>query len=121
MGAMRLASEQQLLARDCLSGGVDACDRSQGQEPSMECLMTLLWATDVIDRELNRQDQALKVEEVDPATEIRQACRELDELFKTRSMRRTDHARQDVSFVEHGEAGAGRGLQNRWSLEFKHL
>ena len=95
MGAMRLASEQQLLARDCLSGGVDACDRSRGQEPSMECLMTLLWATDVIDRELKRQDQAMRVEEVDPATEIRQACRELDELFKIRSMRRTDHARQE--------------------------
>jgi len=122
MGAMRLASEQQLLARDCLSGGVDACDRSREQEPSMECLMTLLWATDVIDRELKLQDQALEVGEVDPATEIRQACRELDELFKTRSMRRTDHARQEVSFVEHDKGGrSGRGSQNRWSLAFKHL
>jgi len=118
MGAMRLASEQQLLARDCLSGGVDACDLSRGQEPSMESLMTLLWATDVIDREMKRQDPALRVEELDPATELRQACRELDELFKIRSMRRTD----SVSFVEHGKVGGSReGTQNRWSLEFKHL
>ena len=115
MGAMRLASEQQLLARDCLSGGVDACDRSRGQEPSMESLMTLLWATDVIDRELKRQDEALRVEEVDPAIELRQACRELDELFKIRSMRRTDR----VAFVEHDKVG--RGTQNRWNLAFKHL
>jgi transcriptional activator HAC1 len=130
MGAMRLASEQQLLARDCLVGGdVDAHDPSRGQEPSMECLMTLLWATDVIDRELKRQEQALmRVEEVDPATEIRQACRELDELFKNINinMRRTDHERE-ISFVEHDEllgGGSGRGVQKsygrRWSLAFKH-
>jgi transcriptional activator HAC1 len=117
MGAMRLSSEQQLLARDCLSGGVDACDRSRGQEPLMEGLMTLLWATNVIDRELKRQDQALRLEEVDPATELRQACRELDELFKIRSMRRTDR----VSLVEHDKVGSGWGTQNRWSLAFKHL
>ena len=122
MGVMRLASEQQLLACDCLNGGVDACDQNRGQEPSMECLMTLLWATDVIDSELNHQDQALKVEDVDPATEIRQACRELDELFKTMSMRRTDFARQDISFVGNYKMGrGGKGSQNRWSLEFKHL
>jgi transcriptional activator HAC1 len=121
MEAMRLASEQQLLARDCLSGGVDACDQNRGQEPSMESLMTLLWATDVIHKELNHRDHMLGLEEVDPVTEIRQACRELDELFKTRKMRRTGHARQEVSFVERDKAGRGRGTQNRWSLEFKHL
>lgn len=130
MGAMRLASERQLLARDCLAGGdVDACDPSREQEPSMECLMTLLWATEVIDRELKRQEQALLgVEEMDPATEIRQACRELDELFKTRSTftRRTEHGRI-VSFVEHDEflagVGSGRVVQKsygrHWSLAFK--
>jgi hypothetical protein len=83
----------------------------------MESLMTLLWATDVIDRELKRQDQALRLEEVDPATELRQACGELDELFKIRSMRRTD----GISFVEHDKVGGGRGTQNGWSLAFKHL
>jgi hypothetical protein len=83
----------------------------------MECLMTLLWATDIIDRELKQQEQVLGVEEVDPATEIRQACRELDELFKTKSM---NHARM-VSFVEHGNVGSGRGTQNLGNLAFKHL
>lgn len=89
----------------------------------MECLMTLLWATDAIDRELKLQNQALEVEEVDPVTEIRQACRELDELFKTRrSLRRTDHARQEISFVEHDKVGRSRRrTQNRRSLAFKHL
>jgi transcriptional activator HAC1 len=126
MGAMRLASEQHLLAHVCLDGGdVDAHDRSRAKEPSMECLMTLLWATDVIDRELRRQEQALmKVEEVDPATEIRQACKELDELFRSRniSMRRTNHERE-FSFVGRDQLG-GRGMQKSYgrprSLAFKH-
>jgi hypothetical protein len=71
----------------------------------MESLMTLLWATDIIDREMKRQDPALRFEELDPTTELRQACRELDELFKIRSIRRTDR----VSFVEHDKVGSGRG------------
>lgn len=85
--------------------------------------MTLLWATNVIDRELRRQEQALRGEELDPATEIRQACKELDELFTTRGIRGTDDGR--VCLVEHDgldESGrrAEKPYERRWSLAFKH-
>ena len=69
MGAMRSASERQLLARDDLSGdgADDAPERGpEGEGPSMECLVTLLWATHVIDQDLRRP----LMEEVDAATEI---------------------------------------------------
>ncbi len=121
MGAMRSASEQQLLACDCLSGGVDSCDRGRESEPSMECLMTLLWATNVIDREQKRQDEALRSEPLDAATGIRQACRELEELFKTRRVRWPRSGR--VSYV--GRSGVSgrvtqKSFEDRWSLAFKH-
>lgn len=56
MGAMRLVvSDQQMESRDCLDGGaaagIGAMWNVRGHRPSMECLMTLLWATKVIDRE----------------------------------------------------------------------
>jgi transcriptional activator HAC1 len=121
MGAMRSASEQQLSARDCLKGGdAGSRDRSRGSEPSMECLMTLLWATDVIDREMKRQDQTLMIEGVDPAMEIRQACRELDELFKTRSMRRIKSGR--FSYASRGRfsgSAAQKLYEDHWSMAFK--
>jgi hypothetical protein len=121
MGALRSASEQQLSARDCLeSGDEDSLNRRRGLEPSMECLMTFLWATDVIDREMKRQDQAFMMEEVDPAIEIRQACRELDDLFKIRNVRPTKNG--PFSYLIRGgfSGNATKKLcQDYWSLAFK--
>ena len=69
MAAMRLASNQQL-AHDCLTG-VGSSDRRDGDNsPTIESLMTLLWATHVFEK----RRQALKL---DVATEVRQACRQL--------------------------------------------
>ena len=82
--------------------------------------MTLLWATDVIDREMKRQDQASMIEEVDPAIEIRQACRELDELFKIRSMRRTKSGR--FSYISMGgfsERATQKLYHDHWSMALK--
>jgi hypothetical protein len=126
MGAMRSASERQLLARDCLHGDANARDRSRGtDEPSMECLMTLLWATYAIDRERQRLEPALQAEEVDATTAVRQASEELDEMFRTRNTSRPK--REGVSFVDEGHVGRGVGpcraqksFEDYWRLAFKH-
>jgi hypothetical protein len=126
MGAMRSASEQQLLARDCLCGDSEACDWSRGPgEPSMECLITLLWATYVIDRERQQLEYALQAEDVDTTTAIRQASEELDELLRARNMRVPK--RERVSFVSEGQEGTGVGprgaqksFEDYWRLAFKH-
>ena len=87
--------------------------------------MTLLWATDVIDREMKRQDdQALRTEYVGPARGISQACRELDELFKIRSMRQRSGGDRRVSFVSRGGSASGTGtrtarVMQKWGLEFE--
>ncbi|KAI9743822.1 MAG: hypothetical protein M1818_002556 [Claussenomyces sp. TS43310] len=85
MGAMRSASEHQLPARDCFGGGASACGGDPGTSwgyPSMECLMTLLWATDVIHREwLSSQSSLAKKGAI---KDIRQPSleREDEELLK---------------------------------------
>jgi len=110
MGAMRSASEQQLLARDCLSG-VDTRDPRQGMESSMECLMTLLWATRVIDRERQKQEKASRREE---GGAVRQACMELDELFRIRTVRRRGEilVGDDGNMVDHGHSRAEKSLED---------
>jgi hypothetical protein len=110
MVAMRSASEQQL-ARDCLSG-VDACDRRDiGNSPSVEVLMTLLWTIDVIDKERRRESAKL-----DAATEVRQACRELEALFGQR-----DVEQRKGSFVSRGSGTTSQKfLDGRWRMAFKH-
>jgi len=123
MGAMRSASERRLLAQNCLRGGVGAHGQSRGaNEPSIECLMTLLWATHMFDRERQRLEHA---EEVDAVTEIRQASGELEELFRTRNMRMPKRER----FFLVGEERRGTGQRPRevqksfedyWRLAFKH-
>jgi len=73
MAAMRLASEQQL-ARDCLTG-VGSSDRLDGRNsPSLESLMTLLWATQVFEKK-SRNEQV-----------GRHANGELEELFRARNI-----------------------------------
>jgi len=72
MAEMRLASEQQL-TRDCLSS-VGSSDRlNGGNSPSIESLMTLLWATHCFEREWREASK------LDVATdETRQDCGQLD-------------------------------------------
>ncbi|TVY82178.1 Transcriptional activator hac1 [Lachnellula suecica] len=78
VAAMRSASEQQL-THDCLSS-VDASFSHFGaNSPSVETLMTLLWAIHCIEGE---REQTEKTPKLDAATEVRQPCGELDGLFR---------------------------------------
>ncbi|CAG8974538.1 hypothetical protein HYALB_00005810 [Hymenoscyphus albidus] len=79
MSAMRSASEQQL-SNACLLD-VDASDRDQRNSPSVCSLMTLLWTIHVIERERTQ-----KTTKLDAATEVRQACDKLGELFSTQEI-----------------------------------
>jgi len=54
--------------------------------------MTLLWAIHVIEKE---REQKLMAPELDAATEVRQACMELEEMFRQREM----SGKRVVSFV----------------------
>jgi len=92
--ALRSASEQKL-ARDCLNG-VTACDlRDNGESPSVETLMTLLWAIKVIAKEQARQTPKL-----DAAAEVGQAWK-LDNMFRLREMTKHD----GISLVSSRESG----------------
>lgn len=111
MVAMRLASEQQL--QDCLSN-VDASHHDRVNSPSVEVLMTLLWAITVIEKERGQETPKLDV-----AAEVGQSNMELDELLRPRRIRGD---RRGVSFVPHGrEAGAlvKKSLEG-WRTAFKH-
>jgi transcriptional activator HAC1 len=106
MVAMRLASEQQLTPA-CLSG-VDA-SRSDGgkNSPTFEALTTLLWATHSISIE-DAKGQA----KLDVATEVRQACDELDELFRQRKITTAS----PVPIVERGDEPKGQKSLEGWRL-----
>jgi len=108
MVAMRSASEQQL-ANDCPTG-VDASNRLDGSNsPSVESLMTLLWAINVIEKEREHATP-----ELDAATQVRQACRELDVLFRRREL-------PGVSFVLGADEGrASQKSLEGWCTAFKH-
>jgi len=109
MVAMRSASEQQL-TQDCLSG-VDVCDgHGAWNSPSVESLMTLLWAVNVIDKEREQ-----KTPNVDTATEAKQECGELDILFGQRRMRE-----RRVSFTPGGSGKMGRKSLEAWRTAFQH-
>ena len=107
MVAMRLASEQQL--QDCLSNA-DAGHYGGSNSPSVEVLMTLLWAITVIEKERVERQETPKL---DAAAEVRQS--ELEELFRPREIRGD---RRGVSFVPHGrQAGAlGQKSLEGWRL-----
>lgn len=81
MAEMRLASEQQLT--HACSSGVEA-NPSQGEKntPSLEVLTTLCWAIIVISGERPQDSRPTP----DPTTELRQACDELDVLFRQRNI-----------------------------------
>jgi len=95
MVAMRLASEQQL--HDCLSSA-DASRHDLGNSPSVEALMTLLWAIHVIEKEREQNTPKL-----DAAVEEGQAMELTFGPIKLRE--------REVSYVEHGRGamvGSGR-------------
>ena len=107
MVAMRRASEQQL-TRDYLND-VDLCDRLDVENsPTVESLMTLLWAISVIDKEGQHEEP-----ELDAATELREACRELDKLFRARDMNR-----KRVSLVSGRGGTIGQKWLEEWRAEF---
>lgn len=107
MGAMRSASEQQLLARDCFNGSETVRSPSQVMEPSIECLMTLLWATKVIDRERER-DQASQ--DIGTASAVKQASGELDRLFRARTVG------MKSIVLDHQ---VKKSYEGRWSMAFE--
>jgi len=79
--------------------------------------MTLVWATSVIDRD-RQQEQEKQQKERD----VRQACRELDELFRARTVRGRGSElvlspRGDVAGYRPGEVEKSFG--DHWSLAFK--
>lgn len=77
MEQLRSASEQHLASSDCLST-VASCRLDGGKNPpSVESLMTLLWAIRVISKEISQKEEP----KLDVATGISQACEELDDLF----------------------------------------
>jgi len=102
MVAMRLASEQQLSG--CFSSA-DASSCVLGNSPSVEALMTLLWAIHVIEKE--REQSTLP--KLDVAMEGEQA-RE----FAFRSTIRTRE--REVSFVKHGKGPVMGSERSKKSL-----
>jgi transcriptional activator HAC1 len=96
MVAMRRLSSSASV-RDCLSP-VDGSRLGGTDSPSIEALMTLLWATHVIEKEIEQQAMAPKL---DAATEVRQACMELDDMFKRRDL----SGKRVVSFVSQSHGG----------------
>jgi transcriptional activator HAC1 len=109
MAAMRLQSEQQL-TRDCLTG-VGACDRyDEGNSPTLEALMTLLWAVQVFEK--NRE----RTPELDAATQIGQEI-ELDGLFRPRDIR---GARGVFPVPGHSGTMKRKSLVEGWRTAFKN-
>lgn len=95
IAAMRLASEQQL-THDCLTGAGSSDRLESRNSPSLESLMTLLWCTRVFEKQSNNEQWI-----------GRQACRELDELFRPREVTRT----RGVSYVSGGHSGPKKSLE----------
>lgn len=74
--------------------------------PSMECLMTLLWATKVIHEQWLKSQKSLAKEGT--IKDTRQQSLKLDELFKLRLVGR----KGNLGNVLFG--GTGKGARNGW-------
>jgi len=77
--------------------------------------MTLLWAIHVIEKE---REEKLMSPELDAATEVRQACMELEEMFRQREV----SGKGVISFVasqpiSHRREVAGWARESQKSLE----
>lgn len=101
MVAMRLASEQQL--SNCFSSVGPSC-HELGSSPSVEALMTLLWAIHVIEKE--RENTLPKL---DVAMDEEQ---EAEFAFRPSTIKRRE---REVSYVKHGRRGpmAGSGRSKK--------
>lgn len=109
MGAMRLASEQQL-SPDCLAGA-GLCDRRDGtNSPSLESLTVLLGAIRVF--EMNRQ----RVPELDTTTESTRDSRVLSDLLRAREVA------ENRGFFKSSSRDRGLGVKTMddWCLVFRH-
>lgn len=103
--AMRLLSEQKLV-RDCLSSAGECDLRDGDKSPSIESLMTLLWAIKVIEKE-----QAQTTPKPDAVMEAGQACDELKNLF---GLREVSGASSTVSFALASSAVGGIAGEKSW-------
>jgi len=109
MAAMRSASEQQL-THACLSD-VGARRFDVSSSSSIEALTTLLWVIHVIERERKQQ----MIPELDAATEVRQACSELDELFRHRTIKT-----KRISYPSGADEGMRTKTLEGWRTAYKH-
>lgn len=107
MVAMRSASEQQL-THACLSA-VDANRLETRDTPSVEALMTLLWAIQVIEKE-----RMLETSKPEAATTVRPDG-ELDELFRLRDLKGLSHVSHGMDVVDQKRKSFGL-----WRTAFKH-
>jgi transcriptional activator HAC1 len=112
MGQMRLLSEQQLV-QACPSGA-DA--RPGSSSTSVEVLMTLVWVISVIEKE-----QSQKTTELDAATEVRQACMELEEMFRHRKVKAVRGLQYPLAsdIGRHGGSMGQKSLDG-WRTAFPH-
>lgn len=106
VGAMRSASEQFKLSGDWMTAAGSAREHRLGDRessPTVETLMTLLWAIKVIDRENRLRSKTLETSNA--AAELRQACGELDIMFRRRQLERTGEMEFPLS-----RSGGGAGI-----------
>ena len=110
LAAMRSLQSEQQPTRDCLTG-VGACDRRDvaDNSPSLEALMTLLWAIHVFETKRERDPELDAI-----AMDGRQ---ELEGLFRPRGMGGLGHG---VSFVSAGGGTLGQKSLEGWRTAFKH-
>jgi transcriptional activator HAC1 len=108
MAAMRLQSEQQL-TRDCLIGAGSCDHRDVENSPSLEALMTLLWAIHVFEKKREYTP------ELDVAMDGRQAG-ELDRLFRPRDI----GDQKEISYVSSGGGTLHQKSLEEWRPAFKH-
>jgi transcriptional activator HAC1 len=109
LAALRSKSEQQL-TRDCLTG-VGACDRRDvaDNSPSLEALMTLLWAIHVFEKKRERNP------ELDARPMV--GRQELEGLFRPRDI---GMGQRGVSFVSAAGGTLGQKSLEGWRMAFKH-
>jgi len=105
--AMRSASEQQR-THDCLSNADASVRQVDANSPSIESLMTLLWAIHVIEKE---REQTEKTPKLDAAAVVGQPCGELDELFRPRNITKTTRT-EGISYLSGGRETWKKSLED---------
>ena len=110
LAAMRSLQSEQHPTRDCLTG-VGACDRRvvADNSPSLEALMTLLWAIHVFEMKRERNPE-LDTSAID-------GRQELEGLFGQRDI---GMGQRDVSFVSEVGGTLGQKSLEGWRTAFRH-